>query len=146
MMAAIRTRLRVAVVAWLLAQAATLAAFVPRDCCEGHAHARAEAQVPPGTTCHRQVTPVVECPMPGPDGTPCPMHRGHANTPSSKECRMTGSCPGPSAALLAVLSNHGVLADIATATPDAGAGQAVAPIAERVTPFFTPPDSPPPRR
>jgi len=55
---------------WLLGQAASVSALVPRDCCDAH-HLRAADGTP---LCH-EGAPGAECPMRDADGQPCPMHR-----------------------------------------------------------------------
>lgn len=58
-MKAIRRRLRLWVAAWLVVQAASLSAFVPRDCCA--AHRPASHQAP---SCHESA-PAPHCSMRG---------------------------------------------------------------------------------
>lgn len=71
------------------------------------------------------------------------MHRGQMPSPS--DCRLTGACDGPMAALIALLSSHGIL-PASTATLPANEVRPVsALIYENLLGRFEPPDSPPPR-
>lgn len=67
----IRRNLLVCTWLWLLGQAASVSALVPRACCDMHPVAGA------ATGCH-ETTPGAECPMRDADGQPCPMHRSSA--------------------------------------------------------------------
>ena len=62
-----RRRLRLAVAAWLLFQVVSLSALVPRDCCDAHHAAAAEAE-----RCHERADSPY-CPMRS-QGRSCPMH------------------------------------------------------------------------
>jgi len=81
-------------------------------------------------------------------GTPCPMHRGDhheaANTPVS-DCAMRGTCSGPMAAMVAQLSNYGVLPSQLSVPRDLHQGAGLLPVDERLVTRLAPPDSPPPR-
>ncbi len=146
-MSAFRRRLRLWATVWLVFQAASLHALVPRECCGAHRPAAAE----PKKSCH-EPAPAPHCPMRAADGTACPMHRGgqdkadHSSTPPADgRCSMRGTCGGPLEALVTFLSFHGVLTDPPATAADlhpGGAGPCtdVQPIARR-----TPPESPPPR-
>src|SRR4051812_34042509 len=94
-MIAIRRRVRAVAFAWLLCQAASLAAFVPGECCVAHA---AEAAAKQAAACHEQAAPK--------DGDVCPMH--HASK-SHDCCAMTNSCTGPGIQLTALFAYIGVL-------------------------------------
>ena len=133
-MATLRRRLRVLATAWLMLQVAWLTALVPRDCCDAH---RVAAK-----GCHESVT-APQCPMQAASGRPCPMHRGAQETPA--DCRLTGSCGGPMAAMFALLSNHGLLPSTATARPHADVRPVAAAVRGNLIDRFQPPDSPPPR-
>ena len=140
-MAVFRQRLRLLSAAWILFQVTSLSTLVPRACCLAHQSASAEQQAAP------------HCQTPGePESAPA-MHHDHArmheqaapsNAPAH-ECVLRGTCGGPIAALLALLSTHGVLADsIASLTDFPLAGHTVA-SADQLVPQFESPDSPPPR-
>lgn len=117
-MAVFRRHLRVWVAAGLVFQVATLSAFVPRDCCEGHRHAAERAE-----TCHE----------PAADDQPVP------------QCTMRGSCDGPMAMLATVLSNNGVLTRTFAFLPVVESSRLAASAGERLTSQLLPPDAPPPR-
>ena len=142
-MMVLRRRLRLWVGAWLVVQAASLSAFVPRDCCAAH---RTDA-APPASDHHATGA---HCPMPAADGTPCPMHSGspghagHEQRPTP-ECSMRGACDGPMSGLAVLLSPHAILPDfVAALPPDAGAS--VAPVGfERLLGCLASLDPPPPR-
>jgi hypothetical protein len=138
-MSAIRRQLRLGVMAWLVLQAASLSAFVPRDCCAAHKPGDAT----PG--CHEETSATV-CPMRSADGTACPMHReSEPGSARGAECAMQGSCAGPMAALAALLSQHGVTPAALSIPLDLRTLPAAARAAEQVVSRFVPPDSPPPR-
>ena len=81
-MQALRTRVRTVALVWLLCQAATLAAFVPDNCCVAHAGERAAKEKQ--EACHE-----TEPAEPEP-GDACPMH----HSKSDKCCVMTSACDG----------------------------------------------------
>jgi hypothetical protein len=141
-MTTIRRRFRFWVPAWLFFQVASLSAFVPKDCCAAHRPAAIDK-----ASCHEN-TAATHCPKRAADGTPCPMHaRGHhdAGQQSSDRCSMRGTCEGPMAALFALLSNHGVLADSFEMSPDLHAGSAAIHTRENLISRLASPDPPPPR-
>lgn len=142
-MALFRRRMRLWVAAWLMVQAASLFALVPRDCCAAH---RPAASVEP-PSCHEKIAALM-CPMRAADGTPCPMHRGghgDAEQESHKKCSIRGTCAGPMAALFRLLSDPGVFDGSLIVLPGVDAGS-VAPVTqENLVTRLTPPDPPPPR-
>jgi len=82
------------------------------------------------------------------DGTSCPMHRGgHSGSDerSTNDCSLRGNCTGPMAAMLAQLSNHGVLVATFDLQPDLRAAASGAVAHEHLITRRSPPDSPPPR-
>lgn len=137
-MTALRRRVRLWTTLWLILQAGTLSAFVPRDCCATHRPAAT------AKTCHEEPPPE-HCPMRGADGAPCPMHRepaaaepvgqaehaGHAGhddhaaqpehtdhaapeapadaTPAENDCVMRGTCRGATVAI--AFSYPGILTE-----------------------------------
>lgn len=148
-MACLRRYLRSLTAAWLFWQIATLSAVIPADCCAGHRPAQDHS---------RSDTTAVHCPMKAAAGSQCPMHRRasgadtehayHATTPPpapTAECRLVGTCPGPLAALIVVISNHAVLPVTAGLSPAFGAFDTFGPLYERPIGQWAPPDSPPPR-
>jgi hypothetical protein len=132
-MAFLRRNLRVFVAAWLMVQAASLNALVPRDCCLAHR--------PAATSCHEPAVSATHCPMRATGAAPCAMHRG----PVRAACALSSACDGPMAALFTLLSNHGTLPAATATLPDAAVTSPVIAVRENVTGRFEPPDSPPPR-
>jgi hypothetical protein len=92
-MTAVRERARVIAVIWLLGQVATLAAFVPENCCVAHANERAAKAKQ--EACHEEEPPAPQpgdaCPMQHGEGAACPMH----NSKSGDCCVMKNACAGP---------------------------------------------------
>jgi hypothetical protein len=128
MMASARRRLRLYAAAWLLLQAASLSALVPRDCCAAHAHQRAATVEKPGSV--------------------CPLHRGEsseAGTEPADRCTMRDSCAGPASTLFTLFSNQGVLPDPLVIQPDDGASLVTATPREQLICRLSSPDPPPPR-
>jgi len=104
-------------VAWLVCQFASLAAFVPVDCCEAHHPRSVEA-------CHKAAV-ADECPMHATTGQACPMHSGASGTSDSrgssdsshdaaKTCAMRGMCHGPETSIAVLFSLPGILASETT--------------------------------
>jgi hypothetical protein len=113
---------------WLLLQAAQVAALVPADCCAAH---RLPAE-------------------PKPAAAQCPMHANQAavdvtDDTKDSDCAMRGTCGGPFAALLALLSNQSILTRPAATTPTFDARPMFTGRQENVAALFDPPNSPPPR-
>ena len=143
-MISIRRSLRFWVTTWLVFQVASLSALVPRDCCAAH---KSEASVTK-PSCHQEVAPATQCPMRAANGTACPMHRGdhhEAADTSRSDCAMRGTCRGPMVAMVAQLSNHGVLPSQFSVLPDLHQTAALISVDEHPVTRLTPPDSPPPR-
>ena len=134
-MAVFRQRLRVFALAWLVFQAASFSAVVPRDCCAAHR--------PAAKSCH-EPQPATHCPMQASNGARCPMHRGHDGG-ESPACQLRGSCGGPMSALVTLLATHGILSDPPSISPAIDAQIVSAIDAERLVAKRTPPDPPPPR-
>jgi hypothetical protein len=141
-MSNLRRRLRFWVAAWLVCQEASLSALVPRVCCDAHRPAAAEAR--PG--CHEEPE-ASHCALRSADGSACPMHGDTegTNEPLTEACSMRRACDGPMAALFALLSNHGVLAESFVMSPDLRAGDLA--VHARANPISSlpSPDPPPPR-
>jgi hypothetical protein len=88
------------------------------------------------------------------DGTAGPMHHSHghmheqaapANATPSEECALRGTCSGPAAALLALLSTDGVLTDSIVSQNDFPSAGKAFPSTEQLIRQFASPDAPPPR-
>ena len=159
----LRRHVRLWATAWLVLQAASLSAFVPRDCCAAHRPAVAKQ------TCH-EVAPKAHCPMRAADGKPCPMHRApepaarhgdgtqdhgtHADhdvmdnrsdgrPAPERRCVIGGTCQGPTFAL--VLSNPGLLPDGAVRMPQLAIAEPLGVVRSTPLARFQPPDPRPPR-
>jgi hypothetical protein len=156
----VRQHLRLGAATWLVCHALAFSALLPRDCCAAHAHGSASGTagaadhsahgVSPATGGHdHHATPVAEhadganCPMRGPDGTPCPMHSGDAASPAA--CQMTGVCNQPAAALAAVLMQAAVPPSAFTLVPRNFVAWAAGRADQHPHALAVPPDSPPPR-
>jgi hypothetical protein len=142
-----RRRLRLFAAAWLVFQATSLSALVPRACCLAHdAHLAALTAT---ATTDEQV-PVSHCAKPAGSATANSPHAAHHHTAppaESKrhECAIRGTCGGPAAALFSVISTEGVLVSSVTAPADfPPAGAALVSHDQLIRQFETP-DSPPPR-
>ena len=141
-----RTRVRAVALAWLLCQAATLAAFVPENCCLSHvAEAAAKAEAAKDD-CHESKAPpkpqpVDACPMDHGDGAACPMH----SSKSAGGCTMSNACDGPGTHLASLFAYLGAIERPAVSTIVLDATPAfipapAAPLYQDITP-----DSPPPK-
>jgi hypothetical protein len=142
MMAVFRRRLRVLVAAWLLFQAATLSAFVPRACCLIHQQGTIK-QTP---DCHSQAAQ--------PEAPPPHHQHGHqapqqTTSPQPNrpvhECTVSGICGGPLAALFAALSTPGIIANAPAVILAFQTATLAAPAERHVIPAPIPPDPRPPR-
>jgi hypothetical protein len=139
----IRQHLRKLAMLWLLLQAAQVAALVPVDCCVAHHTSPAATRA----TCHQAAPP--HCPM-ADGGAQCPMHANHVQADASArvpagECAMRGTCGGPFAALLVLLSNQSILPRPGATTAIFDAQQMTLGIQESVIARLDSPDPPPPR-
>jgi hypothetical protein len=112
-----RRRLRLCAAALLVFQAASLSAFVPRDCCAGHRVAVAQEK----PLCHE------------------------TDRRSDDNCSLSGTCSGPMAAMVALLSNPGIPIDRFAMSPDVHPGDVVAEAHEDLISRLPPPEPPPPR-
>jgi hypothetical protein len=141
----IRRRLRLLSAAWILFQVTSLSTLVPRACCMAH-------QAKPAD-CHEQAS--VEDDVAAQAKATAPMHHGHGqmdqqqtaptNSMPAHECALRGTCGGPAAALLALLSTDGILTDsIASLTDFPFTGQTL-PATDQLVRQFESPDAPPPR-
>jgi hypothetical protein len=122
-MARLRRRLRAFAAAWLVIHAAWLSAVVPPSCC------RREA-VPVPTqqaehTCHDTAASRRE--------------------PPAADCVLRAGCDPQGAAILGLLSGHGLMPSVAVTAP-AFAQSALSQVPrDSVLALLTPPDPPPPR-
>ncbi len=136
---------QLAVTVWLVLQATSMiCALTPRECCAAH---RPKAS-----------RPADRCPMKASDGAACPMHHAvHTNVDSDQhahhqsterpagDCALRGTCSGPTAPSVALLSQHGVLTPGFVLTPDLQVSTVPAAPTERLVRALIPPDAPPPR-
>ena len=143
-MRAVRSRARAVAFAWLLCQAASLAAFVPENCCISHAEEQAAKEQQ--EACHESEPPEPKrgdtCPMQhGGAGAACPMH----SSTSKDCCTMTNACDGPGSQLLTLFANLGAIEPPVTAAIDLDSTPAFLPAS--TSPLFrvTRPDAPPPK-
>jgi hypothetical protein len=138
-MRAIRRRLALWTMAWLVCQVASLSAFIPRPCCPAHdghrRHVAVDGAETPGT-------PEELCTMRAADGAACPMHR---KTQSEPNCSMGPACKGPGPALATLFSTLGIPSQAADLTPDDPRQPAVIAVAVRPLDIQPLPDTPPPR-
>jgi hypothetical protein len=125
-------------------QAASLSALVPRECCRAH---RLEAPASqPG--CHEQADAKPTCSMPSAGETECPMHHAAANTVESSKtdrCSMRGTCEGPAATFMGLLTNHGLLRDAFILSRHLHRTPMAIGHSETLITRLASPDSPPPR-
>src|SRR5215471_17062912 len=109
-MVLVRRHLRIFASAWILFQATSLSALVPRACCLAH-------QMAATADCHHQGQASVTTTS----DTPPAMHHSHDHmvhmqdqSPDTipkrvHDCALRGTCGGPTAALFALLLNDGVM-------------------------------------
>jgi hypothetical protein len=102
-----RRRIRAIAWAWLLCQAASLAAFVPEECCSSHA-AQAAAKANEAE-CHENA------PAEPKEGDACPMHRMSPTTAPQQQgqphtcCAISNTCDGPGQQLTTLFAYVGVV-------------------------------------
>src|SRR5690242_5740589 len=114
-MVLVRRHLRLFAATWILFQATSLSALVPRACCLAH-------QMETLADCHEQTratdTTAADA-MPAMHHSHGHMDHAHGQPPAPKpahDCALRGTCGGPAAALFALLSTDGVLTDPLTAS------------------------------
>jgi len=147
-MTCFRRHLRALAAIWLVFQATSWSALVPRACCLAHdAHLDATTAAAGAT---EEPAPAAHCAKPAESATTASPHAGHARSarPAESprhECAIRGTCGGPAAALFAVISTEGILSHSITAPVDFL--EAGTPIVDRdrLIRHFEPPDAPPPR-
>jgi hypothetical protein len=140
----IRGRLRAWAVAWLVFQAASLSALVPRECCRAHRLEHPTSK----PSCHEQADAKPHCSLPSSGETGCPMHHEAANAvePSGTDgCSMRGTCEGPVATFMGLLTNHGLLRDAFILSHHLHRTPMATDHRERLITQLASPDSPPPR-
>ena len=133
-MNAIRRRIRVVTLAWLLCQVASLSAFVPEQCCVSHAaEAAAKEKADP---CHEAAPPSPK------EGDACPMHHG---SNSHDCCKISNACDGPGSHLLTLFANVGVLESPATSMVTLESSAIALPPSAPLLARLASPDAPPPK-
>ena len=120
-MTLLRRHLKLWVTAWILFQAVSLSAFVPRDCCAAH-RVPADAQQAEAS-CHHAMPPAAP----------------------AADCALRGSCDGPLGMLAGLLSAHAVLSGSIPAAAALIATSSPRSSFESLRSLAVPPDSPPPR-
>jgi hypothetical protein len=143
-MRTLRNRVRAIALIWLLGQVASLAAFIPDNCCVSHVEEKAAKEKQ--ESCHEsEAAPEPEpgdaCPMKHDTGAACAMHGGK----SSDRCAMTNACDGPGAQLVSLFAYLGAIErPLATGIT---LGYTAAFIRPPAPPLFqvTTPDAPPPK-
>jgi hypothetical protein len=111
-----RRRASVCAAIWLLCQLVWVSVIVPHECC------RIDGRQPAAVEAH------------------C-----HETAPPAPECTLRGTCYGPAAALLSMLSNPGILPPSAVPAPVFTRIASVPPAREQVMALVRPPAAPPPR-
>ncbi len=132
-MQVIRRRVRTVALAWLLCQAATVAAFVPENCCKAHIDERAASQQ--HEACHE-----TEPAEPEP-GDLCPMH----GSKSGDDCVMKNTCAGPSQHLTTLFAYFTTLERPINTDTQLAATRLVFPSAPPSIQKPSSPDAPPPK-
>jgi hypothetical protein len=142
-MQAIRSRVRVVAMAWLLCQVASLSAFVPDNCCTSHAEEAAARQKT--EACHdaepAEPEPGDACPMAHGDGAACPMHSSTAKD----FCAMTNACEGPGSHLTTLFAYIGAIERPATPAVVLDSTAAIPPSSSSPRFRELTPDAPPPK-
>lgn len=104
--------MRAIALTWLVCQAASVAAFIPEQCCASHLHEAAAKEATSATdeACHEAEPPKPKpgdaCPMDHGDGAACPMHSSKS---SGTGCEMRNSCEGPGTHLLTLFAYLGAI-------------------------------------
>ena len=133
-MNAIRRRIRVVTLAWLLCQVASLSAFVPEQCCVSHAAEAAAKEK--AEACH-------EAPPAAPkDGDACPMHHG---SKSHDCCKISNACDGPGSHLTTLFAYVGVLESPASSAVTLESTAVTLPSSTPLLVRIASPDAPPPK-
>jgi hypothetical protein len=122
-MKTIRRHLRAWATTWLVVQALSLSAFVPRDCCAAHSQ-------------HKTPAPQTA------DDPACPMHAAKESDP---ECTLRGTCNGPMLALPLAPASVGLASGPFAILPDIAISASVVLHEARPALADVLPDSPPPR-
>ena len=144
-----RRHLRLFAAAWLVFQATSLSALVPRACCLAHT---AHQAVPEPSAGEQEQAAASHCAKPPGTTNAASTHAAHGSSHSAgpsesprHECAIRGTCGGPAAALFSVISTEGVLTrSVSTPVDFLQVGTRIVD-RDRLIRHFEPPDSPPPR-
>jgi hypothetical protein len=128
-----RRRVHAIAIVWLLCQAASLAAFVPGQCCASHAAQVAAKQQ--AENCHETAPPEPK------QGDACPMH----HSKSHDCCAMTNACDGPGSHLLSLFALSGVVETPSVSSIVLESAAAYAPPQPPLLHHRSIPDAPPPK-
>lgn len=139
-MTAIRRRVRLVALVWLLGQTAALSAFVPEQCCLSHAEEAAAKSK--DEACH-ETSPQPE-PSHHQQGDACPMHASPMS-PSHDCCVMTNACDGPGTQLTTLFAYIGYVEKPSAAAIVLESSAAVMPAPPAIIQRVALPDSPPPK-
>ena len=131
----IRRRVRAVAFTWLLCQVASLAAFVPEQCCISHA--AEEAAKKKAEACHEDAAP----PAPK-EGDACPLHEGRTTHDC---CAIRNACDGPGGQLLTLFSFISTLDEPAVSSTLLESTTAFVPPAPPLLFRLALPDAPPPK-
>ena len=134
-MTAIRRRVRAVAFAWLLCQVASLSAFVPEQCCIGHA-AEAVAKKK-AAACHEEAAPVAPK-----EGDACPLHQGRTTHDC---CTISNACDGPGGQLLSLFAYVSTVDEPIASSTILASTTAFVPPAPPLLYRLALPDAPPPK-
>ena len=137
-MTSIRHRVRAVAFAWLLCQAASLAAFVPEQCCISHA--AEEAAKEKAEACHEDAAPVAPK-----EGDACPMHQQGEGRSTHDCCIISNACDGPGGQLLGLFSLMGTIDEPIVSSVILDSTSAFVPPAPPLLHRLALPDAPPPK-
>lgn len=143
-MRTIRNRVRAIALIWLLGQVASLAAFVPENCCLSHVEEQAAKDKQ--EACHEsepapEPEPADVCPMKHDTGAACAMHGGA----STSGCAMTNACGGPGTNLVSLFAYLGAIERPLSSAVILEFSAALVPPPAPPLYHFTTPDAPPPK-
>ena len=152
-MLTLRRRPQFWVAAWLIFQGSALYALVPRDCCAAHRHGgdhQSAAHHATPAAVPAEATPAAAT------SSDDHAHHGHqmaaqpeaapADATPARGCVMRGTCDGPMAAVLAVLSTQGVPpSNIFSLVPYVSSALVTGSAPEHLLSRLASPEPPPPR-
>jgi hypothetical protein len=137
-------RVRAVAFIWLLCQVASIAAFVPENCCVSHLEEQAAKDKQ--DACHESEPapappPGDACPMQHDGGAACPMHAGK----STERCAMSNACGGPGSQLLHLFAYLGAIEHPGSTAITFESSVSFVPPSSTPLPQFTTVDAPPPK-